>query len=93
MFVFAANLTTMAINYKEVRSDRQWKASTGLSEEQFFTLVKMFGEAYELLFGVSMVDRQNNSTYKSTFKNYKDLLEERTTSQKRVSGLMNTTCM
>ena len=34
----------------------------------------MFGEAYEQLFGVSMVDRQNNSTNESTFKTYKDLL-------------------
>lgn len=74
MCIFAANRTTMAINYKEVRNDRQWKASTGLSEEQFFTLVKMFGEAYEQLFGVSMVDRQNNSTNESTFKTYEDLL-------------------
>jgi hypothetical protein len=64
----------MAINYKEVRNDRQWKASTGLSEEQFFTLVKMFGEAYERLFGVSMTDRQSNSTSESTFKTYEDLL-------------------
>ena len=64
----------MAINYKEVRNDRQWKASTGLSEEQFFTLVKMFGEAYERLFGVSMTDRQSNSTNESTFKTYEDLL-------------------
>ena len=64
----------MAINYRDVRNDRQWKASTGLSEEQFFKLVKMFGEAYERLFGVSMTDRQNNSTNESTFKTYEDLL-------------------
>jgi len=64
----------MAITYNEVRNDRQWKASTGLSEEQFFKLVKMFSEAYERLFGVSMADRQSNSTNESTFKTYEDLL-------------------
>lgn len=71
---FATNRPAMAINYKEVRNDREWKAITGLSEEQFFTLVKMFGEAYEQLFGVSIVDRQNNSTNESTFKTYEEQL-------------------
>jgi hypothetical protein len=64
----------MAISYKEVRNDRQWNASTGLSEKQFFTLVKKFGEAYEQLFGVSMAERQSNSTNERTFKTYEDLL-------------------
>lgn len=64
----------MAINYKDVRNDRQWKASTGLSEEQFFKLVKLFGQSYEMLFGVSMEERQNNSTASSTFRTYADLL-------------------
>jgi hypothetical protein len=71
---FVSKNLIMAITYKEVRSDRQWKASTGLSEEQFFTLVKMFSEAYEQLFGVSMSERQSNSTRASTFKTYEDLL-------------------
>ncbi len=64
----------MAISYKEVRNDRQWKASTGLSEQQFKILVKSFGEAYEILFGEPMVDRQSNSTAQSTFRSYEDLL-------------------
>ena len=64
----------MAISYKDVRNDRQWKASTGLSEEQFFKLVRLFGQAYEMLFGVSMEERQNNSTANSTFRTCADLL-------------------
>jgi hypothetical protein len=64
----------MAITYQEVRNERQWKASTGLSEEQFFRLVKLFGQAYESLFGESMEERQNNSSGASTFKAYEDLL-------------------
>lgn len=64
----------MAISYKEVRNDRQWKASTGLSEEQFSKLVKLFGQSYEMLFGVSMGERQKNSTASSTFRTYADLL-------------------
>jgi len=64
----------MPISYKDVRNDRQWKASTGLSEQQFKSLVKLFEKAYEQLFGVSMLERQNNSTNESTFKTYEDLL-------------------
>jgi hypothetical protein len=60
----------MAISYKKVRNDRQWKASTGLSEQQFLTLVEIFGESYEQLFGVSMTNCQNNSTHESTLKTY-----------------------
>jgi len=64
----------MAISYKDIRNERQWKASTGLSEQQFFSLLKLFGESYEQLFGVSMLERQNNTTQESTFQTYEDLL-------------------
>jgi hypothetical protein len=64
----------MAISYQDVRNDRQWKASTGLSEKQFLELVLEFGKAYENLFGVPMQERQSNSTTESTFKTYEDLL-------------------
>ena len=64
----------MAITYQEVRDDRQWKASTGLSQQQFFSLLKHFDQAYESIFGLSMQERQNNSANTSTFKTYEDLL-------------------
>ena len=72
--IFTANRNSTVINYKDVRNDRQWKASTDLSAEQFFILVEMFGEDYEQLFRVSLVERQNNSTNENTFKTYEDLL-------------------
>lgn len=64
----------MAIKYQDIRNERQWKASTGLAEKQFFELGQQFGQAYESLFGVSMQERQSNSTMESTFKSYEDLL-------------------
>ena len=64
----------MAIKYQDIRNERQWKASTGLNEKQFFTLANMFGQSYEQLFGVTMTERQGNSTAESTFKSYEDLL-------------------
>ena len=64
----------MAISYQDIRNDRQWKASTGLNESQFFSLVKLFGEAYGALFGHSMQERQSNSSANSTFTTYESLL-------------------
>ncbi len=64
----------MPISYKDVRGDRQWRASTGMGETEFFTLCKAFGEAYENIFGKSIQERQKDSTAGSTFKTYEDLL-------------------
>ncbi len=35
------------LSYQQIRNERQWKSSTGLSEQQFHRLVKYFGETYE----------------------------------------------
>lgn len=67
-------ILSMALNYHDIRSKRQWKASTGLSEEQFFILSKKFGQAYEQIFGVQIDERQKNSTSEATFRTYEDLL-------------------
>uniref|UniRef100_UPI000476F2CC hypothetical protein n=2 Tax=Flexithrix dorotheae TaxID=70993 RepID=UPI000476F2CC len=64
----------MAISLKEIRTERQWRASTGLNEEQFKKLVNLFESAYEELFGENIQDRQSNSTGTSTFQSYEDLL-------------------
>ncbi|HMN89112.1 MAG TPA: hypothetical protein PKD70_02535 [Saprospiraceae bacterium] len=64
----------MPIKYQDIRNERQWKASTGLSEKQFLELALEFAKAYENFFGVSMQERQSNSTSESTFKTYKHLL-------------------
>ena len=64
----------MSISYKDIRNDRQWKASTGLSQAKFEILVKLFGQTYEDLFGESLDERRDNSTSESTFKTYADLL-------------------
>lgn len=64
----------MAVSYKDIRTERQWRAATGLSKDQFFKLVPLFKSTYESLFDESIEDRQNNSTIESTFKTYADLL-------------------
>ena len=37
----------MAISYRSIRSDRQWRASTGLSESEFNKLSSLFAQTYE----------------------------------------------
>lgn len=64
----------MPISYKDIRDERQWKASTGMSKKDFFALCRPFGQAYESIFGKSIQERQKDSTTGSTFKTYEDLL-------------------
>ena len=37
----------MPISHKDIRSDRQWRAATGLSKEQFENLIPLFEQTYE----------------------------------------------
>ncbi|MFM8450878.1 MAG: hypothetical protein ACKOAY_12295 [Haliscomenobacter sp.] len=64
----------MSITHTDVRNERQWKASTGLSSTQFYELAKDFGASYENIFGVTIEERKSNSTTESVFKTYEDLL-------------------
>ncbi len=64
----------MAISYKDIRTERQWKASTGLSEEQFNKLVPLFEHAYIELFDETIDERQSGSPSECTFKSYPELL-------------------
>jgi len=64
----------MAISYKDIRTERQWKASTGLSKEQFNKLVALFEQAYIELFDETLNERQSGSPSESTFKSYSELL-------------------
>ena len=57
----------MAISYKDIRTERQWKASTGLSEEQFNKLVPLFEQAYVELFDETIDERQSNSPSDSAY--------------------------
>lgn len=64
----------MAISYRDIRTKRQWRAATGLSAEQFHHVSKLFGEAYEDIFGESLEERRETSSQEATFDSYEDLL-------------------
>jgi len=64
----------MSVSYKDLKSERQWRSSTGLKEAQFKTLVGHFAEAYEQVYGEPLPDRKSNSSQESVFKTYEELL-------------------
>lgn len=64
----------MALNYRDIKTKRLWKSSTGLSEEQFHILSSMFKETYESFFNETLEDKIAQSTSEVRFKTYEDLL-------------------
>ena len=64
----------MALNYQDIRDERTWKATTGLSSEKFHELVKHFQVVYEDFLGESIEQRHKNARNEATFGTYADLL-------------------
>ena len=56
------------------RNERQWKSSTGLSENQFHQLSKHFGETYEFFHGVSLSVKAERLNTDLLLKSYSDCL-------------------
>ena len=64
----------MSFGFTGIRNERQWKATTGLSQTKFLELSRAFGQAYEGIFGCSIQVRQSNSSQEAIFRSYEDLL-------------------
>jgi hypothetical protein len=64
----------MSISYKDVRNERQWKATTGLSKEDFFSLSTAFKKAYEMLHDVSLRQGVENLKQQVALNSYEDCL-------------------
>lgn len=64
----------MPVSYQDVRNERQWKATTGLSKEDFFSLCTAFGRAYEMLHEVSIEKSAENLRQDFALDNYKGAL-------------------
>ena len=62
----------MEISYKDIRNDRQQRASTGLNKEQFFDLLKEFKITYEDFLGETLEERQSSSTNESKLTTYEE---------------------
>lgn len=64
----------MSISYKEINSDRLWRACTGMSEAKFYQLSELFGREYESLKGVNIQDLAKNIDVELVLKDYNDCL-------------------
>jgi hypothetical protein len=72
--ILHTNLLIMALSYKNIRDERTWKATTGLSSAKFHELVEHFKNVYEDFLGESIEKRQENAKDEATFSTYADLL-------------------
>ena len=52
----------MSFSYKDLKNDRQWKATVGMSEKDFYILCTAFGKAYEMKHELSLEQAATNLT-------------------------------
>jgi len=64
----------MSVSYKNVRNERQWKATTGLSQQKFTALCTAFKKAYELLHGISLEYGTEDQKQGIALNTYEDAL-------------------
>lgn len=62
------------LSYKNIKSDRQWKASTGLSSAKFHALCSVFSDSFEREESVSLAKIQENLCTEFLLKTYEDCL-------------------
>ena len=64
----------MSASYKTLTTDRQWKATTGLSKKKFRELTKSFKKTFVSVFGMELSERQSHSSVEAHLKSYQDYL-------------------
>ena len=64
----------MSFSYKDLKNDRQWRATVGMSEKDFFILCKAFGRAYEIKHELSLEQAATNLTQEFALPGYEDCL-------------------
>ena len=64
----------MAIYYNQIRNERQWKAMTGLSQQEFTSLSTTFGIAYEKINGIALQQGAINLGKELVLSSYADCL-------------------
>ena len=62
------------LDYRILKSDRQWKATTGLKSVDFEKLSVEFGKSYEKQQGISLTELLTNLNQETLLKSYDDCL-------------------
>lgn len=64
----------MSFSHKGLKSERQWRATTGLKATQFYQLSTQFGHSFKGIYGQELAERQSNSSEEAVFKSYEEVL-------------------
>ena len=64
----------MKIQVSELRTNRRWRATTGLSQQQFEKLLVHFKKAYQAIYHKSVQERQASSRKDCTLASEEELL-------------------
>ncbi len=64
----------MSLSYKDIRTDRQWRSATGLSEQKFTFLAAQLGKVYQERYGVSLQEKMRNVKQQFIFTTYEEML-------------------
>ncbi|MFN8354829.1 MAG: hypothetical protein U0Y10_24220 [Spirosomataceae bacterium] len=62
------------LDYRLIKSERQWKSSTGLSAAQFGHLAELFGQTYEFFEGVKLEESAKRLGTELLLSTYADCL-------------------
>ena len=64
----------MPLHHKDIRNERQWRASVGLDKEQFNDLSDLLGQTYEKFHGTTISEEIEGYANEAFLKSYKDIL-------------------
>ena len=64
----------MGLSYTSIRTERQWRSATGLSQERFNWLAAEFGKSYQQYYGVSVEEKMKNLKQQFVFTTYEQML-------------------
>ena len=64
----------MSLRIAQLKTDREWRSSTGLSQAKFTQLLALFMKAYQAVYEVDIADHQANLKKEFVFDTYQDLL-------------------
>ncbi len=64
----------MSLSISQLKTDRDWRSSTGLSQFKFTQLLTLFTKSYKSVYEVDIANQQPNLNKKFTFDTCQDLL-------------------
>lgn len=64
----------MKLHISDLKTERQWRSSTGLTKDKFEILLPFFQKSYETIYGKTIEERTSESPNNPAITNYGDLL-------------------